>query len=209
LLASFATFGIAPISPGDVDVPGRWRRPTNPLERTGLHLVALQTDPTEMFRLVWRNRTELGLHDNAFTRIASVRPCVRVSPDDGAQLRETVVEVTQYVRITAAQLPDFGLARPVGMPADFEEEFSLEGGATLVLDEFGDLKFSISNHLPSRADDPARRSIAQQRLEYLWSNGYLTRRANLSNRLGQLHALRARGDEFGRADHYDASEAWV
>ena len=72
----------------------------SPLERNGLHLVALQTDPTEMFRLVWRNRTELGLHDNAFTRIASVRPCVRVSPDDGAQLRETVVEVTQYVTIT-------------------------------------------------------------------------------------------------------------
>lgn len=209
LLEAFGEFGITPVARGDDAVRGRWERPDRPLDRSGVHLVALQTDPTEMFRLVWRNRAALGLHDNAFTRIASVRPCVRVSPDDGAQLRETVVEVTQYVKITVAQLPDFGLRRPPGMAAELEEEFALEGGATLILDEFGDLKFSISNHLPSRHDRAERRARSQARLDYLWANGYLTGHANLSNGLGQLHALRARGDEFGVADRYDASQAWV
>ena len=71
-----------------------------------------------MFRHIWNNRApdRLNLDTDAFNRVASVRPCVRVSPEDGFQLRETVVEWVQYLRVTADKLPQYGLRRPRSMP---------------------------------------------------------------------------------------------
>jgi hypothetical protein len=150
----------------------------------------------------------LRLHDTAFTRVRSIRPCVRVAPEDGFQLRETVVELTQYVTITGSQLGQFGLIKPVGMEDDFE--FSLEGGATLVLDEYGELKFNISNCLPTKSDSPAKRMLSQQRLQYLWDHASLGRgRRSLSNQLGGLHAMRARGSAIGLPSQRGSSEAWT
>ena len=92
------------ITPASGTKDGRWVPPTASWSREGSHLGSLQTDVTEMFRHVWNNREVLGLNPNAHTRIASVRPCVRVSPEDGFQVRETVVECVQYLKITAAEL---------------------------------------------------------------------------------------------------------
>ncbi|HMJ79040.1 MAG TPA: hypothetical protein VK507_23850, partial [Iamia sp.] len=204
---SFASYGIAPRAAGTKEVPGRWDPFEEPLDRSGLHLVGLQTDETELFRLAWRNRDMLGLNRTAFTRIASVRPCVRVSPEDGFQLRETVVELTQYVRIEAAQLKDFGLVKPPDMKP--EEELSLEGGATLILDEYGELKFNIGNALPSLDDTPADRRVHQDRLDYLWHNGFIGKgRSTLSSRLGELHLRRALHAACGTAAT-DPAEAWT
>ena len=47
---------------------------------------------------------QLNLAASAYTRIASLRPCVRTSPDDGLPLRETVAECIQYVKIRASEL---------------------------------------------------------------------------------------------------------
>ena len=45
------------------------------------------------------------------------------------------------------------MTAPVGMADD--TDVVLEGGSTLVLDEYGELKFEVANPLPSRRASPA------------------------------------------------------
>jgi hypothetical protein len=170
LLTEMAAYGIEPSSGSD---DGCWDPPDMRLIREGSHLGGLQTDPTEMFRHIWNNRKpeRLNLNTDAFNRVASVRPCVRVSPDDGFQIRETVVEWVQYLKVTADKLSDFGLRRPRSMPVD--TEVPLEAGSTLILDEYGELKYNIRNGLPSRESSPKARRAWQERISYLWEAGYL------------------------------------
>lgn len=210
LLASFASFGITPAS-GTAD--GRWAPPAAKLARAGVHFSGLQGDPTEMFRLVWANRKALRLDSDAFTRIVSLRPAFRISPDDGFQIRETVVECTQYLRIPVAQLDLYDLKAPEGMPEDFE--IVLRGGSTFILDEYGELKFEVNNPIPRRGKQSAeRRARAQRRLEYMWDNGFLDRGATLTKGLPALHRARAMGlgvDSRRRAAAVRTAraEAWV
>lgn len=210
LLASFASFGITPAS-GTAD--GRWAPPAAKLARAGVHFSGLQGDLTEMFRLVWANRKALRLDPDAFTRIVSLRPAFRISPDDGFQIRETVVECTQYLRIPVAQLGLYDLKAPEGMPDDFE--VVLRGGSTFILDEYGELKFEVNNPIPRRGKQSAeRRARAQRRLEYMWDNGFLDRGATLTKGLPALHRARAMGlgvDSRRRADaaRTARAEAWV
>lgn len=180
------------ITPRSQESDGRWGRATARLVREGSHFGGLQYDSTEMFRHVWRNRDKLRLEESAFTRIASIRPCVRVSPEDGFQIRETVVECVQWLRVTAAELADYGLKAPLRMPA--EQEITLEAGTTLILDEYGDLKFSVSNPLPPLATTPDSeagqiRRKWNERIQYLWERGYITGPGR-SSLLATLHRER-------------------
>lgn len=184
LTSAMADYGIAPASR---QPQGLWQPPKTKLKRVDVHLFALQTDPTEMFRHIWNNREELNLNPEAYTRVASVRPCLRISPDDGAQIRETVVECTQYLRLTAAELPDYQLRPPPGMAAD--HPVILEGGSTLILDEYGDLKFEVSNRVLSRKASKPDVAKWQKRLDYLWERGYLDG-TNRSSGLSTFHLER-------------------
>jgi hypothetical protein len=182
LLTQMAAYGIDPSSGSD---EGRWDPPEIKLIREGSHLGGLQTDPTEMFRHIWNNRKPelLNLDTDAFNRVASVRPCVRVSPDDGFQIRETVVEWVQYLTVTADKLSEYGLRRPRSMPLDVE--VPLEAGSTLILDEYGELKYNIRNGLPGPGSSPKARRVWQDRISYLWEGGYL-RAPDRSASLGRL-----------------------
>jgi hypothetical protein len=183
LKEAMAAFGIEPASPAH---DGRWIPHSHRLVRSGSHFDALQSDPTEMFRLIWRNREKLTLNPEAHTRIASVRPCMRVSPEDGFQLRETVVECTQYLKLNASELNSYGLRMPTAMPD--ATDVVLEGGSTLILDEYGDLKFEVSNHLPSLGDVDHENVVRwQARLEYLWDHGYITEDEPRSLSLSAFH----------------------
>jgi hypothetical protein len=185
LLRSFASYGIVPAS-GTAD--GFWKRSDLQLANEGVRFGSLQTEPIEMFRLIWANRDGLSLDPTAYTRVASVRPSIRTSPDDGLPLRETVAECTQYVKIPAADLGLYGLVKPAGMPD--ETPIELEGGSTLILDDYGRLKFEIHNRLPSgKKDNVAQR--AQGRLEYLWEQGAFDKGASFAARLATIHRLRA------------------
>jgi hypothetical protein len=197
LRQTMASFGIPP---GSRQADGCWTQNGGMLQRDGSHFGSLQTDPTEVFRHIWRNRDLLGLDENAFTRIASVRPCSRVSPDDGFQVRETVVECVQWLGITAAELPDYGLTVPRGMP--LEQDVVLEAGSTLVLDEYGDLKFNITNGLPSAASNRGR-ARWNRRIQYLWDQGYLTG-GNRSARVAAFHLERALADPDGALVEHEA-----
>ena len=211
LIASFASYGISPAS-GSTD--GTWEPPRKRLKSNGLHLGGLQTDVTEMFRLIWANRDDLELDKDALTRITSLRPCFRVSPEDGTHLQETVIECTQHLRVPASQLARYGLTKPPAM--EDEHEVTLEGGSTLVLDEYGTLKYEIYNPLPRRRDDPARQARAQRRLDYLWNNGFMDPGAKLSKGLASMHRRRAMGlaadpeaDQPGTVPFDPRPERWL
>jgi hypothetical protein len=197
LLEWFGRYGITPAS-GTED--GIWVPPVHPLEHQGVRFQSLQTDPIEMFALLWANRRRLRLDSGAYTRVASVRPCVRTSPEDGLPLRETVAECIQYVKLPARDLGQFGLAPPTGMPDD--QEVTLEGGSTLVLDEYGRLKYEIHNRLPRKGKDEDN-SEAQKRLQYLWNHGAFDPGRSLNARIATLHRRRA-----GLAELDARSEVW-
>ncbi len=146
----------ARVRPWDAPDPAARR-----LRRGGLHFGALQTDKTEIFRMLWENRTELALHPDAFVRVQSVRPCMRQA-EDGAFVRETVVEYVEWAELRGAELRAFGVRRPRAMPAD--AHVTLHGGGALILDEFGDVKVHVKSRLAS--DKQARR------VEALWEQGF-------------------------------------
>ena len=179
-------YGIAPAVSATSD--GHWRRSDLQLAREGVRFGSLQTDPTEMFRLLWANHRQLRLNPTAFTRVTSVRPCLRIGPEDGLPVRETVAECIQYLALPPSELPNYGLNAPEGM--DEETKVPLQGGSTLILDEYGMLKYEIFNRLPT-PDDPGSLEAAQRRLDYLWAQGHFEKGASFAARLSSLHLRRA------------------
>lgn len=207
LTRSMAAYGIVPASNGP---EGRWKAPREGLDRAGAHVGGLQSDPTEVFRHLWRNRRQLNLAEYAFTRVGSVRPCVRIAPDDGFQVRETVIECVQWLRITATELADYGLKTPAGMADD--QVIVLEGGSTLILDEYGELKYDISNPLPSPTVPKGTTKAWNKRLQYLWDAG-LIGAGTRSVALSAVHHDRLLEDDAGNiaapsSISREAAEAW-
>jgi hypothetical protein len=123
----------------------------------------------------------LGLYEGAFTRVLSVRPCLRVGRD-GFALRETVVEYLQCLDLLASELAALGIAVPDGMAPD--TPIPLYGGGVLIFDEFARVKFHIHNRLLR----PARQS---RRIKYLWEYGFFNRGSSARLRFSHLHRMRA------------------
>jgi hypothetical protein len=196
LLDWFAAYGV---TPGSETADGVWRPADFSLTSAGVRFGSLQTDPVEMFRLVWANRGRLNLTPSAYTRIASLRPCVRTSPDDGLPLRETVAECLQYLQIHGSELAEYGLVKPIGMADD--TQIKLEGGSTLILDDYGCLKYEVHNRLPIPADEESVVK-AQARLDYLWEQGYFQPGASVAARLATLHRLRTTDALADRAEEW-------
>ena len=176
LLEGFAAYGIEPSSkaPG-----GRWENPDDVLDNSWTHFESLRRDRDEVFRFLWQNQVPLGINSEAYTRILSVRPCTRISPD-GFTLSETVAEYVQMMTLTAKELPGLqweiwkGLDAerksqlkpfpiPQGMTPDLE--ITIYGGGSLIFNEFGRLKYHIRNKILN-ADRQAAR------LDYLWKSGF-------------------------------------
>ena len=194
LLDWFMQYGIAPASPRP---DGLLARSSLQLGREGVRFGSLQGDPTEMFRLVWANRRSLKLDPRAYTRVASVRPCLRIGPEDGLPIRETVAECTQYLSLTAGELPAYGLTPPPGIAET--RPIVIEGGSTLILDEYGMLKFEINNVLPDRRDEAAL-AEEQARIDYLWSQGYFDDGFSFGASLSTLHRRRALNVDVSRSE---------
>ena len=188
LINNFARYGIKP-SPG-TSAEGFWLGPEGQLVNDRIRFESMTRDPDEVFRFVWENRDVIGLSEGAFTRILSVRPCLRVAPDDGFPLRETVAECMQIIQITARELAAFGIEKPPDM--DPEQKVSLEGGFTLIFDEYGRLKFAIAKRLfdKKRPEVQARQS---RRLADLWRYGHYRRGASLTRRFSAMHRQRSLG----------------
>ena len=201
LRTSFADFGILPASGTVVPTqdgkkinpqttaaqptePGAWV-PCSTLalvyDRT--HADPLTRDPDEVFRFIWENRADLALADEAFSQVLSVRPSLRVGPD-GFALRETVAELYQVLRLRPAELER--RLKKIELPAGLEADdlIPLYGGATLIFDEYGRLKFYIHNAL----DNEARQT---RRLEHLFARGALPERGARPRDFSRIHRLRS------------------
>jgi hypothetical protein len=189
LRETFKSFGVKPT--GDGDSEGCWSRTEDGmLLHEGVRFSNAQSDPTEMFRLIWANRTKLQLPLTAYCRIADLAPCLRIAPEDGLPVRETIAICLQYLKVPASDLRQFGLRMPTGMPAD--TEIVLEGGSTLILDEYGTLKYEIAQPIASRGHRNAIRRT-QRRLDYLWASGSYLKGASLRTGLSSMHRSRALG----------------
>ena len=178
---SFESYGIPPAK--DSDASGMWK-PPSPVddfryERT--HFEPMQRDPDEVFHFIWENRTKdhLDLDPNAYTRVQSVRPCIRVA-EDGFTLRETVAEYLQILKVQAGELEELGLEQPEGLSDDLE--IYLYGGGALIFDEYGHLKYHVFNRV--------RGTNQNGRLKYLTEAGFFGGKS-LQTRFSSLHRLRA------------------
>lgn len=186
LLQSFRSYGLRPTSPGNKAEPGIWLPPEidlpgQPLNYSRTHFESMQRDPDEVFRFIWENRGTLRLFDEAFSRVLSVRPCLRIG-EDGFALRETVAEYMQIIELEARELGSLGIKVPKGMPE--ETSVRLFGGGVLIFDEYGGLKFHIHN----RIDNAERQTV---RLKHLFEYGYFNSGASRLRRFSHLHRMRA------------------
>lgn len=181
ILASFAAFGIIPAS-GSATRPGLWRPPKYDLTYGHAHAEPMRWDSEAVFRFLWENRKPLELDEEALTIVESVRPVARMS-GDGFVLRETVVEYYQLLDLQAGELETVGVRKPKGMDAGLPVR--LQGGGTILFDEFGHVKYHIGTNL--------RSSSQSRRIEQLWQRGALRPRgARRPRRFAQLHLDRRR-----------------
>jgi hypothetical protein len=169
----FGKYGIEP--PEGTTPEGTWQPAMGELHYDRTHFESIQRTPEEVFRFLWENRNHraLGLPDDAYTRVLSVRPCLRIAPD-GFVLRETVVEYKQRLDVEARRLPE-PVKAPRGMQGDLS--LRLNGGGTLIFDEYGRLKYHVHQKLLSK------RQTA--RLAALWESGELG--AGRRSRFAALH----------------------
>jgi len=158
LRQTFVSYGIYPASNSGT---GEWEPAPSGLSYRNVHLDSMRSAPDEVFRFIWQNAAALNVNEEAYSRVLSVRPTRRIS-QDGFALEETVVEHHQTIILKARELKRLGIEKPTGMPLD--SEVRLRGGATLIFDEFGRLKFHIHNDVA----DAVRQS---RRLQDLWSLG--------------------------------------
>ncbi len=179
LRKSFVSYGIDPASKGIPSEPGVWDPPEADLNYERTHFEFMQRDPDEVFRFIWENRRVLRLNDDAYSRVLSVRPCLRIGPD-GFALRETVAEYIQIINLAASELKSLKIKVPPDMPKD--QLVTLFGGGALIFDEYGRLKFHVRN----RVSDEERQT---QRLKYLWDYGFI-KNGPAAFRFSSLHLHR-------------------
>lgn len=180
ILKSFRNYGLEP--PNKTDGVGAWTMVDNSdITYDRSHFESMLRDPDEVFRFVWENREPLKLYEDAYTKVISVRPCLRIGPD-GFALKETVAEYIQMLTLRAEELESFNINIPDGMSPN--QEVTLYGGAALIFDEYGRLKFHVNN----RINHAARQT---PRLKYLWEYGFFNRKAFTENAFARLHLQRA------------------
>lgn len=178
-----------------VDDDGRSR-----LDYTGVRFDQIQSDRDEAFRFVFANQAALDLDPEAYTRVLSVRPSSRVSPDDGFIVRETVIEVLQRLRLTRAELCARLQVDSVGS-GKADDVLNLRGGTTLILGDHGQVKYSIHKRLiPGRSKQDAADRIDY--VEQLEQTGWVTRQASAAD-FAELHRLVHRA-----GDPAHDEEAW-
>jgi hypothetical protein len=187
----FAEFGIQPSSKGtNGPEPGSWEPPSSkiPFKYERTHSESMKSDPDEVFRFLWVNREAFQLNDQAFTRVLSVRPCVRTGRD-GFTLRETVVEYHQQLKVFARELAALNIEKPEDMPD--RTEVTLYGGNAVIFDEYGRVKYNIGNSVLSRKDKHQSRQSA--RLKYLWEHGDFNPGASKLRTIANMHRTRSTG----------------
>ncbi|MCA9061323.1 MAG: hypothetical protein KDA85_22570, partial [Planctomycetaceae bacterium] len=129
----------------------------------------------------WENRGPLHITDDVYTRVLSVRPCVRIGPD-GFFLHETVAEYLQLARMSPAELKRVGIRTPRKLSR--ASQIRIAGGGTLIFDEYGRLKYHVHNGIFDKKRQSAR-------IAHLWENGWYRESSPKSNpAFADLHRQR-------------------
>ena len=189
LLDTFKSYGIEPTSH---EQTGAWEPPKGNLLYDRTHFEAMLRDPDEVFRFIWENRETLGIEDNAYTRVQSVRPCLRIGPD-GFAIKETVADYIQMITLRAGELNALQIDCPDRMPSS--QEVTLYGGGALIFDEYGRLKYHIRNKIFN-----AERQTP--RLKFLWKYGYFNHKAFTNQVFARMHLQRATGLQLQPPEDY-------
>jgi hypothetical protein len=140
-------------------------------------------DRDEVFKFIWANREALEICEDAYTRVQSVRPCVRLSPD-GFLVHETIAEYVQILNLSAGELKKFGIQVPVGMPG--HTQLTLYGGGALIFDEYGRLTYHVQTHILDKEHQA-------NRLQYLWKSGFFESEDQGPRTFSEMHRLRLMG----------------
>ncbi len=180
----FAAWGIQPTSQPAGD--GCWQPFSELIDHGNIRFDSLQRNSDEAFRFIWQNAKALRLNTDAYTYVTGVRPISRVAPD-GLIVRETVVDFMQILSLRSNELHHLKLKKPPQMP-EFRQ-VRLYGGAVLVFDEYGQLKFSVGNGVANAARQ-------QKRLDHLADSGFFDHPSEADFSRGffsRLHLNRARG----------------
>jgi hypothetical protein len=204
LLRNFALYGIQPTSKGFDGHAGVWEPPGYAMDYGNTVLDSMQRDPDEVFRFIWQNRERLAIYEPAYTRVQSVRPCIRIS-SAGFVLRETVAEYVQILNVRAHELeslpwdePTYPPRRsskpsepvkPANMPGSLS--FRLYGGGALIFSDRGELKYHVRNKILNSARQ-------RERLLNLWTTGYFSTVGGGGQQFGgrrfaDMHRLRRLG----------------
>jgi hypothetical protein len=181
LRETFERLGIKPAS--SKVRSGVWEPVPGHLRYDRVRFESILRDPEEMFRFIWDNRKALELVDGAYTKVDSVRPAARVTPD-GFYVRETVAEYTQRIALPACRLRALGIRQPRALADD--QMVTLWGGGTLIFDEYGQVKFHIRNKVLNRR-------LQSARLDYLAESGYYAEDTELAATFGRRHLARLLG----------------
>lgn len=222
---SFAAFGFQPASKWK---DGMWEPPPADLNYDRVRFESMKSDRDEVFRFIWDNREKLHLRDGAYTEVLSVRPSTRIGVDgfvvretvaqyyQVARLTPDEMKLVkvraprEYLRMLAGIAED---KKAKAQPHDDDDEepppahdvsdieadtTPLYGGAVLIFDEFGHVKFWVHNDVfgPDQTE----------RLAYLWAEGLLMPGRGSTRlratRLSTLHRLRALGAPIDQKDRW-------
>lgn len=171
---SFEGYGVV-CKPQYTTADGLWRPVEGTFGYDRTRFDAMQHARDEVFRFMWENLDLLGLNPDAYTEVESVRQALRIAPEDGFPVTETVVEAVQLMEAHGGELHHFGIEKPRGMPDS--TRVVLRGGATLIFNDFGRLLYRIPNALPKpvgdqTGDDERITRLFEQRITHLWEHGY-------------------------------------
>lgn len=184
LLECFGAFGITPSTNAGDD--GTWTRCDKTFVHSQTHFDSMLRDSEEVFRFIWENREPLQIGRAGYVEVQSVRPSFRISPD-GFMLRETIVEYTQRLTVTAAELrADHGISCPSGIRS--WQAVTILAGGTIIFDEYGQVKYQIAHHLDGTVEERERQS---RRIAYLWERNLLHEPVDSRGRFAMMHANRA------------------
>jgi len=182
LLKAFRAYEIL-----EEDDTGLWDPPDHQFNYDRTHFDSMKVDPDELFRFIWENGEAFKLNPNAYTRVLSVRPCVRTGRD-GFILRETVAEYHQQLTVFARELGALGVAKPFDMPND--TEVTLYGGNAVIFDEYGHVKYNIGTSIID-PKNPKTQERQTKRLDYLWRQGAFGKGASKMRAFARMHVRRS------------------
>jgi hypothetical protein len=222
---SFAAFGFDPASKRK---DGRWNPPPEGLNYDRVRCESMRSDKDEVFRFIWDNRDKLQLQHGAYTEVLSVRPSTRIgidgfvvretvvqyyqvarlTPEEMKQqkvkapreyLRMLKEQLKQKLDKHAAESDDDEQGAAAADVGDIEADTTpLYGGAVLIFDEYGRVKFWVHNNVFGKDQ--------QERLAYLWQAGLLEPGRGSTRlratRLSTLHRLRAMGIRLDQRDRW-------